>query len=125
MLAALVDDGFSLNDHCHTLDRLSLFQSLYHKMYATLVPFVTLACLVFYFLFLPIYQYFRDEKGLRKYPSVNWLAGITNIGFMYEAFKGRRSKTLAELHKEHPVIRIGPNSLSFKSVQAIKVSLLF
>ncbi|KAF7527305.1 hypothetical protein G7054_g10530 [Neopestalotiopsis clavispora] len=89
-------------------------------MYATLVPFVTLACLVFYFLFLPIYQYFRDDKGLRKYPSVNWLAGITNIGFMYEAFKGRRSKTLAELHKEHPVIRIGPNSLSFKSVQAIK-----
>jgi len=39
---------------------------------------------------------------------------------MIEAHKGFRSWTLVQKHKEHPVIRTGPNTLSFGSVRAIK-----
>ncbi|RMJ10010.1 hypothetical protein CDV36_010363 [Fusarium kuroshium] len=38
----------------------------------------------------------------------------------WRAAPGFGSKTLYEMHKEHPVIRTGPNSLSYGSVQAIK-----
>ncbi|KAM0213590.1 hypothetical protein ACHAQD_009243 [Fusarium lateritium] len=48
------------------------------------------------------------------------LAGITNIPFMMEAVRGFRSHYLLQLHKIHPVIRIGPNSLSYAPVTAIK-----
>ncbi|CAM1506349.1 Fc.00g059900.m01.CDS01 [Cosmosporella sp. VM-42] len=89
-------------------------------MYSIIIPVATVAFLLVYFVLCPIYNYFRDPKGLRKYPSVNVLAGITDIGFMYEAVKGFRSKKLSELHQKHPVIRIGPNSLSFTGAQAIK-----
>jgi len=39
---------------------------------------------------------------------------------MLMAFRGRRSMELQELHKTHPVIRIGPNALSYGDVRAIK-----
>ncbi|BCS22405.1 cytochrome P450 [Aspergillus puulaauensis] len=48
------------------------------------------------------------------------LSGMTDLPFMFEAARGFRSKHLAELHKTHPVIRIGPNSLSYGDVRAIK-----
>lgn len=73
-----------------------------------------------YFIVRPLWNYFRDPKGLRKYPNMNPLCGITNLGFMWEAHKGFRSKKLYEMHKEHPVIRTGPNSLSYGSLAAIK-----
>ena len=72
------------------------------------------------FLLIPLHAYFRDAKGLRKYPAINPLAGITNAGFMWEAYRGFRSKKLYDVHQEHPVIRIGPNSLSYGSLAAIK-----
>jgi hypothetical protein len=74
-----------------------------------------------YLFVLPVIEYFRDPKGLRRYPALDSFAGITNISFMIESHRGFRSKKLAELHKEHPVIRTGPNSLSFGDAQAIKV----
>lgn len=78
-------------------------------------------CLIVYFILWPIFNYFRDVKGFRKYPAVNALAGITDLGFMYEAYRGNRTARLTEMHKKHPVIRLGPNSLSFVGLQAIKV----
>ncbi|RFU26472.1 hypothetical protein B7463_g9863, partial [Scytalidium lignicola] len=39
---------------------------------------------------------------------------------MVESHYGFRSKKLQNLHKKHPVIRIGPNSLSYGDAQAIK-----
>ena len=51
---------------------------------------------------------------------MNWYAGITNLAFMIEAHRGFRSKHLANLHKTHPVIRTGPNALSYGDVRAIK-----
>ena len=90
-------------------------------MWAVIVPFVGVFSLLCYFIILPLVEYIRDPKGFRKYPNMNSIAGITNLGFMWEAAKGFRSKTLYELHKTHPVVRIGPNSLSYGDLAAIKV----
>ncbi|KAI8680357.1 hypothetical protein NCS57_00316200 [Fusarium keratoplasticum] len=89
-------------------------------MYAVVIPVSFLSFLVYYFVISPVWLYLRDPKGFRKYPAMNALAGITDLGFMYEATKGFRTKRLTELHKKYPVVRIGPNSLSFSGVQAIK-----
>lgn len=48
------------------------------------------------------------------------LSGIFSIPFMILAHGGFRSKHLAELHQTHPVIRTGPNTLSYGDVRAIK-----
>lgn len=74
-----------------------------------------------YFILKPIVDYFRDPKGLRRYPSLNRFSAFTDLAFMWEAHQGFRSKKLLELHKTHPVVRIGPNSLSYGDVRAIKV----
>lgn len=74
------------------------------------------------FFVIPIVQYFRDPKGLRRFPTLDYFAGFTNLSFMREAHRGFRSKKLQSLHKNHPVIRTGPNSLSYGDAQAIKVS---
>lgn len=89
-------------------------------MYTTLLSTFSVILLLSYFIIRPLWDYFSDPKGLRKYPCINPLAGITNLGFMWEAYAGIRSKKLYEMHKIHPVIRIGPNSLSYGSVNAIK-----
>lgn len=89
-------------------------------MYAEIVVVVTTTALVGYFILFPIITYFRDAKGLRRYPNFHPLAGITNIPFMIEAHRGFRSDLLYKLHKKHPVIRTGPNSLSYGSPDAIK-----
>jgi hypothetical protein len=90
-------------------------------MYGIILVATATLFFVSYFILKPVVDYFRDPKGFRKYPSINAIAGISNIGFMWEAQKGFRSKKLLEVHKKHPVIRIGPNSLSYGSSQAIKV----
>jgi hypothetical protein len=75
-----------------------------------------------YFVIWPVIEYFRDPKGLRKYPNLNFLSGITDLGFIYESHKGFRSHALLEAHQKSPVVRIGPNSLSYSDLAAIKVS---
>jgi hypothetical protein len=73
------------------------------------------------FILKPIVQYFHDPKGLRKYPNLSPLSGITNLAFIWESNKGFRSAALLEAHKKSPVVRIGPNSLSYGDLKAIKV----
>jgi hypothetical protein len=75
-----------------------------------------------YFIIYPVVLYFRDPKGLRKYPNLNVLSGITDVSFIYEAHKGFRSQALLKAHQKSPVVRIGPNSLSYSDIGAIKVS---
>ncbi|KAF2014873.1 cytochrome P450 monooxygenase [Aaosphaeria arxii CBS 175.79] len=78
------------------------------------------ACLLVYFVVFPVIVYFRDAKGLRRYPNMHPLSGISNIPFMIVAHSHARSSYLAKLHKTHPVIRTGPSSLSYGDVRAIK-----
>lgn len=82
---------------------------------------VTALVVSLYFVVWPIVEYFRDPKGLRKYPNLNILSGITDLSFIYEAHKGFRSSALLKAHKQSPVVRIGPNSLSYSDISAIKV----
>jgi hypothetical protein len=77
--------------------------------------------LITYFIVWPVVEYFCDPKGLRKYPNLNFLSGITDLAFIYESHKGFRSHALLEAHQKSPVIRIGPNSLSYSDLAAIKV----
>lgn len=69
-----------------------------------------------------LFDYFKDPKGLRRYSNLDFFAGMTNIPFLVLAHKGFRSKRLQELHAQGiPVIRTGPNALSYGSSRAIKV----
>ena len=90
-------------------------------MFGYILAAVAAFSLLSYFVLWPVVEYFRDPKGLRKYPSLNFLSGITDLSFTYEAQKGFRSQALLEAHKKSPVVRIGPNSLSYSDLSAIKV----
>jgi hypothetical protein len=90
-------------------------------MYGYILSAVTAFSLISYFVVWPVVEYFRDPKGLRKYPNLNLLSGVSDLSFMYEAHKGFRSQALLEAHQKSPVVRIGPNSLSYSDLGAIKV----
>lgn len=82
---------------------------------------VTGLSLISYFIIYPVVKYYRDPKGLRKYPNLNAWSGLTDLSFVWEADRGFRSQRLLEAHQKHPVIRTGPNSLSYGDPRAIKV----
>ena len=66
-------------------------------------------------------EYFRDPKALRRFPNFNVLSGITNIPYMVLSYKNFRSRRIYELHAQGmPVVRTGPNALSFSDMKAIK-----
>ena len=103
-----------------SMEIASLVLSL--DMLGILCAIVAGISVLIYVVIGPVIKYFHDPKGLRRYQNLDLLAGITNLSFMIEAHKGFRSKRLLELHsKGSPVIRIGPNSLSYGVVGAIKV----
>ncbi|KAJ6020713.1 cytochrome protein [Penicillium herquei] len=81
--------------------------------------FSFMAFLLYFFVF-PTINYFRDPKGLRKFPQLSIWSGISDIPYMRASQRGFRSHTVLEAHKNHPVLRIGPNSLSYSDVRAIK-----
>lgn len=81
---------------------------------------LSFAFLLVYFIVAPIVHYFRDPKGLRKYPNLSFWSGISDLPFIYVAHQGFRSRVLLEAHKKSPVIRIGPNSLSYSDPAAIR-----
>ncbi|KAJ5762285.1 uncharacterized protein N7511_005667 [Penicillium nucicola] len=76
--------------------------------------------LFIYFLAVPYVEYLRDPKGLRKYPNLSPFSGFSAIPFMLLAGRGFRSMELMEMHKKSPVIRTGPNQLSYGDVRALK-----
>ncbi|KAH8816521.1 hypothetical protein F5884DRAFT_852957 [Xylogone sp. PMI_703] len=81
------------------------------------------ACAAFsYLIIFPILYYFYDPKGLRKYPSYSFLSGFTDLRHCHLSAQGFRSRDLYEEHKKRkePILRIGPNSLSFCDTRAIK-----
>ena len=90
-------------------------------MYGYLVMASMAFALFFYCIMIPIIDYFRDPKGLRRYPGLSVFSGFTDLAFIWESHKGFRSHALLKAHKTQPVIRIGPNSLSYGDLRAIKV----
>ena len=93
-------------------------------------------CFFLYFIVYPVVVYFRDPKGepaekvslnmrltlpgLRRFPNMSPLAGISSIPFLVLAHTGARTSHLVELHKKYPIIRTGPNTLSYSDLRAIK-----
>jgi hypothetical protein len=75
-----------------------------------------------HFLLLPLIYYFRDPKGLRRYPNLSFFSAISDWPYYYLSACGFRSKDLTKIHKERnaPVLRIGPNNLSFSHVAAVR-----
>lgn len=59
-------------------------------------------------------------QGLRRFPNFSPFSGISSIPFTILAHSGDRSRRLAKLHKDRPILRTGPNTLSFGTVRAIK-----
>ncbi|KAI3572780.1 cytochrome P450 [Fusarium oxysporum f. sp. albedinis] len=90
--------------------------SLGSAPYATAVG----VAVVFYFIIYPFLLYLKDPKGLRRFPNMSPFSGMSNLPFMILAHGGARSTHLAKLHKTKPIIRTGPNSLSFAGGPAIK-----
>ncbi|KAJ3466600.1 hypothetical protein MRS44_004164 [Fusarium solani] len=88
--------------------------------YIALGVVVTLAFA--YLIVRPIVVYFLDPKGLRKYPNYALLSGITDFRHCYTSSQGFRSRSLYEAHQKtgEPILRIGPNSLSFGDTRAVK-----
>lgn len=82
--------------------------------------------LITYFFVYPFILYIRDPKGLRQFANFSPLAGMSNVPFMVLAHGGARSMYLSKMHQKQraqnkaPVLRTGPNALSFGSVRAIK-----
>ncbi|KAF9894465.1 hypothetical protein FE257_007968 [Aspergillus nanangensis] len=76
---------------------------------------------VMYTIIIPILCYFYDRKGLRKYPNVSPLSGITDMYHCYLSACGYRSKGLYEAHHQlnQAILRTGPNALSFGDIRAI------
>ncbi|KAK5129253.1 hypothetical protein LTR08_003718 [Meristemomyces frigidus] len=90
-------------------------------MYGLLFGAALLLSAVGWFVGYHVRDYFRDVKGLRRYPAMDPVAAFSNISFMYLAQRGFRSKRLQDLHAQgHPVIRTGPNSLSYSDPRAIR-----
>jgi len=89
-------------------------------MFGLLFAAVAGFALSVYFVVLPVFNHFLDPKGLRKYPSFATFAGFSDLPYCWLSARGFRSRDLCELHKEEPILRIGPNALSFGSTAAIK-----
>ncbi|KAI9035235.1 cytochrome P450 [Aspergillus affinis] len=88
----------------------------------SVAPYATVLGLVgfMYFVVGPFVGYIRDPKGLRRYPNMNFFSGMSAVPFMILASRGFRSKELHEMHRKKPIIRTGPNMLSYGDVRAIK-----
>ncbi|KAF4552146.1 Cytochrome P450-like protein 4 [Elsinoe fawcettii] len=89
-------------------------------MFGFLLFTASTICAFIYVFICPIISWIVDLKGLRKYPTLHPLSGFTNLALVYEAQKGDRHHSLLLRHKDNPVIRLGPNFLSFSAPAAIK-----
>ncbi|KAK0739073.1 cytochrome P450 [Apiosordaria backusii] len=62
----------------------------------------------------------RYHNGLNKYPGP-FLASLTDWWRFYDVYKRRPERTQIELHRKYgPVVRLGPNTLSFADPEALK-----
>ncbi|KAK4173679.1 putative cytochrome P450 pisatin demethylase [Triangularia setosa] len=62
----------------------------------------------------------RYHNGLNKYPGP-FLASLTDWWRFYDVYRRRPERTQIELHRRYgPVVRLGPNTLSFADPEALK-----
>ncbi|KAK3303596.1 cytochrome P450-like protein [Chaetomium strumarium] len=62
----------------------------------------------------------RYHNGLNKYPGP-FLASLTDWWRFFDVYRRRPERTHIELHRKYgPVVRLGPNTLSFSDPEALK-----
>lgn len=84
---------------------------------------VAFAAVVLFIITRPIFLFFYDAKGLRKYPGQNVLSGISPLAYGWEVGRAHRLFHTQRLHKQlakNPVVRIGPNWLFFGRAGAVR-----
>lgn len=63
---------------------------------------------------------FRYHHSLHKYNGP-YLASYTNLWRLYNAYRNRYEEPLVKIHEKYgPIVRLGPNVLSFGQPQAIR-----
>ncbi|KAH7316925.1 cytochrome P450 CYP5280A1P [Stachybotrys elegans] len=80
------------------------------------------SCLLFA-LVRPLIRYCQDPKGLRKYPNQNTFSGLTDLAYGWEVGRRHHLFHTRRLHQQllkNPVVRVGPNWLSFGRGQAVR-----
>nr|POE93181.1 tryprostatin b 6-hydroxylase [Quercus suber] len=71
----------------------------------------------------PIAHYLQDAKGFRKYPTQNFLSGFSALAYGWEVGRSHQIFHTRRLHEQlvsKPVIRLGPNWLSFGRARAAR-----
>ncbi|KAF1950338.1 hypothetical protein CC80DRAFT_359164, partial [Byssothecium circinans] len=73
------------------------------------------------FLFIVVYSIrTRYKSGLSKIPGP-FVASISNVWKINAVYQGDIHRRQAQVHEEYgPVVRIGPNDVSFASASAMK-----
>lgn len=84
-------------------------------MLLSFLPLVFLAS-----LFWLLATYLLDTKNLRRFPNASTLSGISNLSFILQRWRGFRTKEVHAAHEQYPVVRVGPNTVSFSTPKAIK-----
>jgi benzoate 4-monooxygenase len=73
-----------------------------------------------YYILLPIIEYYKDPKKLRRFPSVS-VAAFTDAWMVIQQYCYSRTVAVHRAHLKHgPIIRIGTSHISMASQQAIK-----
>lgn len=92
-----------------------------------IIPFISLllTLIPLSFILKPIIYYLQDRKGFRKYPPQNPLSGVTKLAYCWEIARPHKTIHSRRLYDQHtstgqPVIRLGPNWLSFGRSRAAR-----
>lgn len=73
-----------------------------------------------FYVVVPLIEYLKDPKKLRRFPSVS-VAGFTNGWMVLHQYLYKRTLAVHNAHKKlGTVVRIGSSHISFASQQAIK-----
>lgn len=85
-----------------------------------MIAFILPLVLILFILVEPWLTYFVDVKKLRRFPNAAYGSGVSNLTFMLQRWRGYPSKQIHTAHERHPILRIGPNTISFSTPSAIR-----
>lgn len=89
-------------------------------MYGILFFEAAAVAFVGYFIIFPVFEYFKDAKKLRGYPSVS-VAALTNAWMVAHQYTYSRTLAVDKAHRKYgKVVRIGPSHVSIATAQAVK-----
>ena len=89
-------------------------------MYGLMLFQLTAIALLGMFIARPVYNYCKDAKKLRRFPSVS-VAAFTNAWSLLHQLFHTRTLAVHQAHMKHgKIVRIGPQHISMATPQAVK-----